>query len=491
MRLTLNYKLTSTFRKMFNKTLLLFVLSLSFFSFISTNSIDSKKISVEDRPNFIFYLADDQDKLDYGTYGNPNVDTKAVDKLASEGIKFNNFYTGQAICAPTRSQIFTGKYPVKNGCFVNHIGVKPNTETIISYLENEGYEVVLAGKSHVKPNSVFKWSKFLDLIKIGNSKQRYLPISKIDNYLSKVDKPFCLIIASTFPHGPYPKSNDYTNQDIFKLPYTGKNIPSYKTGYYQNIKEDNYQINDILNIVDKHNLKNNSLFVYAADHGISGKWGLSEQGLKAPFIVRWPEMIKPNIQSDVILSFVDVVPTFLDIIGAQVSKDIDGLSFYKTLLGDENEIHDYIYGVSTMQNIQKCKVFPSRMIREKQYKYIKNFNSLEVFKDNMGENEIINKFIEIGARSFPNKPYEELYDLEKDPFQKNNLAKDNKYLQVKNSLELALEKWMISQDDILITNKMPLIKPTLHPLDRNSKWNKVSLELENKLNENDYIELHY
>ena len=202
-------------------------------------------------------------------------------------------------------------------------------------------------------------------------------------------------------------------------------------------------------------------------------------------------MIKPNIQSDVILSFVDVVPTFLDIIGAQVSKDIDGLSFYKTLLGDENEIHDYIYGVSTMQNIQKCKVFPSRMIREKQYKYIKNFNSLEVFKDNMGENEIINKFIEIGARSFPNKPYEELYDLEKDPFQKNNLAKDNKYLQVKNSLELALEKWMISQDDILITNKMPLIKPTLHPLDRNSKWNKVSLELENKLNENDYIELHY
>jgi N-sulfoglucosamine sulfohydrolase len=490
MRLTLNYKLTSTFRKMFNKTLL-FVLSLSFFSFISTNSIDSKKISVKDRPNFIFYLADDQDKLDYGTYGNPNVDTKAVDKLASEGIKFNNFYTGQAICAPTRSQIFTGKYPVKNGCFVNHIGVKPNTETIITYLENEGYEVVLAGKSHVKPNSVFKWSKFLDLIKIGNSKQRYLPISKIDNYLSKVDKPFCLIIASTFPHGPYPKSNDYTNQDIFKLPYTGKNIPNYKTGYYQNIKEDNYQINDILNIVDKHNLKNNSLFVYAADHGISGKWGLSEQGLKAPFIVRWPEMIKPNIQSDVILSFVDVVPTFLDIIGAQVSKDIDGLSFYKTLLGDENEIHDYIYGVSTMQNIQKCKVFPSRMIREKQYKYIKNFNSLEVFKDNMGENEIINKFIEIGARSFPNKPYEELYDLEKDPFQKNNLAKDNKHLQVKNSLELALEKWMISQDDILITNKMPLIKPTLHPLDRNSKWNKVSLELENKLNENDYIELHY
>ena len=469
---------------------LIFISSL-LYSFTTSEVFISKKPTNKQRPNFIFYLADDQDKLDYGTYGNPNVDTKAVDKLASEGIKFNNFYTGQAICAPTRSQIFTGKYPIKNGCFVNHIGVKPNMKTIINYLEKEGYEVVLAGKSHVKPNSVFKWSKFLDLIKIGNSKPRYLPISKIDNYLSKIDKPFCLIIASTFPHGPYPDSNDYNNQDIFKLPYTGNKVPKYKTGYYQNIREDNSQIDDILNIVDKHNLKNNSLFVYAADHGISGKWGLSEQGLKAPFVVRWPEVIKPNIQSDVILSFIDVVPTFLDIIGAKISDDIDGSSFYKTLLGDENEIHDYIYGVSTMQNIQKCKVFPSRMVRESKYKYIKNFNSIEVYKNNFGQNKVVNQFIEIGARSFPDKPYEELYDLDKDPYQENNLAKDNKYLQVKNRLELALKKWMISQEDILISNKMPLIKPTLHPLDRNSKWNKVSLELENKLTENDYIKLHY
>ncbi|MBT7528932.1 MAG: sulfatase-like hydrolase/transferase, partial [Flavobacteriaceae bacterium] len=274
-------------------------------------------------------------------------------------------------------------------------------------------------------------------------------------------------------------------------PYTGKNIPNYKTGYYQNIKEDNSQINKILNIVDRYDLKNNSLFIYAADHGISGKWGLSEQGLKAPFIVRWPEKIKANIQSDVVLSFVDVVPTFLDIIGAQISDDIDGSSFYKTLLGDEKEIHEYIYGLSTMQNIQKCKVFPSRMVREKKFKYIKNFNSIEVYKNNLGDNEVVNQFIEIGAKSFPNKPFEELYDLEKDPFQKNNLANNIKYLQVKNKLELALKNWMISQNDILITHKMPLIKPTLHPLDRKSKWNNVSVDLENKLNENDYIELHY
>ena len=105
----------------------------------------------ESKPtNIIFYLSDDQDLLDYGVYGNPKVETSNVDLLATQGIKFTNFYTAQAICAPSRSQIFTGMYPVKNGCMANHIGVKPNIKSITSLLKESGYEVVLAGKSHVK-----------------------------------------------------------------------------------------------------------------------------------------------------------------------------------------------------------------------------------------------------------------------------------------------------------------------------------------------------
>ena len=83
--------------KILSYKIILIVFSLSFFSFISNSDINSKDIVIEAKPNFIFYLADDQDKLDYGTYGNPNVDTKAVDRLASEGIKFNNFYTNNCI----------------------------------------------------------------------------------------------------------------------------------------------------------------------------------------------------------------------------------------------------------------------------------------------------------------------------------------------------------------------------------------------------------
>ena len=137
----------------------------------------NKAIELKEKPNFIFYLADDQDQLDYGAYGNPKVSTFHVDKLAAQGMKFTNFYAAQAICAPARSQIFTGMYPVKNGCMANHIGVKPQIKSVATLLKKAGYEVVLAGKSHVKPNTVFNWTHYFE-----NIDHRYLPLDKIDNY---------------------------------------------------------------------------------------------------------------------------------------------------------------------------------------------------------------------------------------------------------------------------------------------------------------------
>lgn len=437
-------------------------------------------------PNFIFYLADDQDLLDYGIYGNPKVHTPAVDALAKEGMRFTNFYTSQAICAPSRSQIFTGMYPLKNGCMANHLPVKPNLKTVIDYMKAEGYEVVLAGKGHVKPNSVFQWSKYFKSVD-----NRYLPLDKLENYLENIKKPFCVFVTSDFPHGPYPKISEYTNEDIYRLPYDRGNFRKLKTGYYQNIRDDNAQLERVLEIVETNGLVDNSIFIYASDHGISGKWGVSEQGLKVPFIVRWPGVVEANSVSETMLNFVDILPTFLDIIGADIPQDLDGNSFQPTLKGNTDPIHDYIFSLSTKQNIQKCKVFPSRAIRGKRFKFIRNYNSIEVVESNYGSNPVINAFIRKGAESFPNVPFEELYDLELDPYQEQNLINNPEYLEQKNRLSSALENWMITQNDFLIHQKMPLIKPTLHPLDRNSKWNKVDEDLVGKIDESSYIILHY
>tara|TARA_B100001175_G_scaffold184079_2_gene156375 strand:- start:8081 stop:9481 length:1401 start_codon:yes stop_codon:yes gene_type:complete len=463
-----------------NYTIKLFLFLLIFnFSYSQINSNITN-------PNFIFYLADDQDLLDYGVYGNPKVHTPAVDALAKEGIRFNNFYTSQAICAPSRSQIFTGMHPVKNGCMANHLAVKPNLKTVISYMEAEGYDVVLAGKGHVKPNSVFKWTQYFKSVD-----HRYLPFEKLENYLENVKKPFCVFVTSDFPHGPYPKNSSYTKDDIYQLPYDKGFFRNFKRGYYQNIKDDNAQLERILEIVQTHNLVENSIFIYASDHGISGKWGVAEQGLKVPFIVRWPGVIKANSVSETILNFVDVLPTFLDIIGANIPSGIDGKSFKQTLMGDSSPVHKYIYSIATKQNIRECKVFPTRAVRDLRYKFIRNYNSIEVVASNYTDNPVINQFIKIGAESFPDVPHEELYDLKIDPYQENNLIKNKELTTVKEQLSNALESWMISQNDFLLTQKMPLIKPTLHPLDRVSNWNKVASDLEGKLNESDYLTSHY
>ena len=146
--------------------------------------------------------------------------------------------------------------------------------------------------------------------------------------------------------------------------------------------------------------------------------------------MRWPGVVKPGSTSQTLLSLVDILPTFLDIISAEIPKNIDGKSFYNTLRGDESKVNDYIFSLATRQNIQSCKIFPTRAVRGIRYKFIRNYNSLEVYESNLGTNKVVNSFIKIGAESFPNIPYEELYDLKTDPYQKNNIIKSYEHKNI-------------------------------------------------------------
>jgi len=451
---------------------------------ILINSFSFSK-KTELKPNIIFYLADDQDQIDYGIYGNNLVKTPAVDKLAKEGIKFNNAYTTQAICAPSRSQIFTGLYPLKNGCMANHISVKNNLKDVNDYMQEIGYDVILAGKSHVKPNSVFNWSYYFK--NIG----KFLPIEKIESYISNSKKPFCMFITSDFPHGPFPKNTNYSDDMIFEVPYDKKHPMYNKKGYYQNIENDNDQLQNILDIVDKYNMKNNTMFIYASDHGLRGKWRVGEVGLKVPLIIRWPDVIKQNTINNGLINLVDILPTLLDVVNNKVPNQLDGVSFKNILIDGGESKRKFTYGVSTWQNVRDAKVFPSRSVRDSKFKLIVNFNSKEVYKNNLGDNQYVNEFIKLGALAFPNTPFEELYDLENDPYELNNLIKNPDYDIQLESLRIELKRWMKSQNDFLITNKMPLIKPTLHPLDKDTQWTSVTKRLRNTIKDSDYLDLHY
>ena len=453
---------------------------------LSINAV--AQYSSHSKPNIFIYIADDQNSWDYEIFGNSQVKTQNFDRLVKEGLRFSNAYTTQAVCAPSRSQLFTGLYPMKNGCFANHLPVR-NVKDINDFMSELGYEVVLAGKGHIKPNSVFNWTRYFP-----TNSDRGIPINKVEDYIANAQKPLCIIFSSDLPHGPFPKSNDYNNKPLDYDPTSKRvssNIGAYKAGYYQNIEDDNAQLGSVLRMLETVSDLDESVFVYISDHGLKGKWSVRETGLKIPMVIRWPNVIAPNTTNDKLVSIVDILPTIVEVSGGKKIESLDGKSLMPMIQNSNTSFRDYIFGIATRQNIQKCYVFPSRSVRDHRYKYVVNYNAKEVVQDNLGSNEHINYFIERGANQFADVPFEELYDLEVDPYEHVNLAQNQSLLAIKQKLSSILNDWMISQNDILIQHKMPIIKPTLHPLDRPSKWNNPKEESQSTLSNTDYIPSHY
>ena len=459
------------------------------FSIVISLTVDAfGQYASNSKPNIFIYISDDQNSWDYEIFGNKQVKTNNFDRLVNEGLRFSNAYTAQAVCAPSRSQLFTGLFPMKNGCYANHLPVR-NVKDINDFMNESGYDVVLAGKGHIKPNSVFNWTRYFP-----TNSERRIPIEKVEEYIVNSNKPLCIIFSSDLPHGPFPKSSDYNNKPLDydpSLKNISSNIGNYKAGYYKNIEDDNDQLGLVLSMLETVSNLDESIFIYISDHGLKGKWSVRETGLKIPMVIRWPNVIPPNTKNDKLVSIVDILPTIVEVSGGEKNESLDGKSLIPILQNSNISFRDYIFGIATRQNIQKCYVFPSRSVRDKRYKYIINFNSKEVVKDNLVLNKHVNYFIERGANKFDEVPYEELYDLEADPYEHVNLAKEESFLLIKQKLSDVLNDWMISQNDILVQYKMPIIKPTLHPLDRPSKWNNPKKEYQFTLFSNDYIPSHY
>ena len=470
--------MNSHFRDQFFLFFLFFLISVDTFGQYVSNS----------KPNIFIYIADDQNSWDYEIFGNTQVKTENFDRLVKEGLSFSNAYTTQAVCAPSRSQLYTGLFPMKNGCFANHLPVK-NVKDINDFMSEQGYEVILAGKGHIKPNSVFNWTKYFP-----TNNDRLIPINKIEDYIANSQKPICIIFSSDLPHGPFPKSNNYENKSLDYDPTSlniSSKIGSYKAGYYQNIEDDNAQLGRVLKMLETVSNLDEAVFIYISDHGLKGKWSVRETGLKIPMVIRWPNVIRPNTTNDKLVSIVDILPTIVEVSGGKKIEGLDGKSLIPILQNRNISFRDYIFGIATRQNIQKCYVFPSRSVRDNRYKYVVNFNAKELLQENLAYNKNVNYFIERGANEFSNVPFEELYDLEQDPYEHINLAQEKGLFPIKRKLASVLNEWMISQNDILVKYKMPIIKPTLHPLDRPSKWNNPKKIYQFTLSNNDYIPSHY
>lgn len=427
------------------------------------------------KPDILLFIADDMTSIDCEPYGNPDVKTPNISKLAKEGMLFNNMYNATAMCGPTRQSLYTGMFPVKNGSYPNHSKVYDNVISIVQHFKGLGYRVALIGKQHYAPEASFPF-EYLGGRNSDNGEGVDITLSDADKWINKdKSKPYLLIVATNQPHGPWNRGNpaQYKTEKLTIAPYMvdTKETRESLVNYYAEITYADSLVGYCMNMVDNYKNKDNTLFLFASEHGTSlpfGKWTCYNMGLKAAFIVRWPKVIKPASNTGILTQYIDVVPTLYEAAGGnpgllrgntEKTMLLDGKSFFATLKGTDTEIRDHIYGVHTTRGIKNgSDNYPVRSIQDHDYRLIWNLNFNDPFYCSVSR--VGNKLYEgwlkkskdnpeqyAHALLYRNRPEFELYNIKKDPYELKNLANETPLKQTKDKMFFDLKKWMHDQGD--------------------------------------------
>ena len=186
--------------------LLIVLAGLSVNSTYAFQSTQKNKSLKEEQPNILIIMADDLDSRQLSCYGGENLKTNNIDKLATEGMKFNNMICSEAMCVPTRASLFTGLYPANHGSFQNHKRVYDsiNIKSVPHYLGDLGYRVALTGKDHsTEPRDVFPFEIIDGFKKLCTARTDEYSLNNIESFIKKSEGPFCLFVMSINPHAPW------------------------------------------------------------------------------------------------------------------------------------------------------------------------------------------------------------------------------------------------------------------------------------------------
>ena len=427
------------------------------------------------KPDILLFIADDMTSIDCEPYGNKDVRTPNLAKLAKEGMTFDNMNNATAMCGPTRQSLYTGLFPVKNGSYPNHAQVYDNIVSVVQHFKKIGYRVALIGKQHYAPMSNFPF-EYLGGRNSDNGEGKDVELADAEKWINKDNsKPYLLIVASNQPHGPWNRGDvkQYDASKITVAPYMvdTKETRDNLVKYYAEITYMDSLVGTCTKMVEKQKNKDNTLFLFASEHGSSmpfGKWTCYNMGLKSAFIARWPKVIKPDTRTEILAQYIDVVPTIYESAGGdpetlrgdkEGKMKLDGKSFYATLNGKPKEVRQYVYGVHTTRGIKNgSDNYPVRSIQDHNYKLIWNLSFNEPFlsSGSQPKNKLYNSWLNATnttpkqaahAKLYRNRPEYELYNIKKDVYELDNLDGDKSLASVKGKLLEELKKWMVDQGD--------------------------------------------
>jgi len=418
------------------------------------------------RPNIIIIMADDLDSRQLSCYGGQNIQTKNIDALVDQGLKFNSIIASEAMCVPTRASLFTGLYPVKHGAYQNHKPVYGDLKSVVHYLNDAGYRVGLTGKDHVtKPISVFPFDRVPGFQPNCVAKTDDYTLDSVKHYITQSD-PFCLFIMSINPHAPW-TVGDPSEFDPATLKLPPHWVDTELTReqfckYLAEVRQLDNQVGDIMQLLKEVGAEENTIVIFLGEQGPQfpgGKWNLYDNGQKSSMIVRWPKKVKAHTETDAIIQYEDITPTLIDIVGGKPIAGLDGLSFKSVLQGRKTAHREVAYGIHN--NIPEGPPYPIRSIRDHHYKLIRNLKSddnyyIKYMMNTQNDQLAWTTWIRKAAHNeqakklterIAHRPPLELYDIQKDPYELKNLADNPAYHTVVEKYTEQLNAWMTTQGD--------------------------------------------
>ncbi|MCX6618514.1 MAG: arylsulfatase [Acidobacteria bacterium] len=352
------------------------------------------------RPNIIFILADDLGYGDLGCYGQQRIKTPNLDRLAAEGIRFTQAYSGATVCAPSRCCLMTGKHgghATVRGNKRPEVGLRPDEATLPALLKKAGYRTALSGKwglggpsTRSMPNQrgFDEFFGYLDQLHAHNSYPEHLWQNEEEVFLTenwfnrrkkfapdlftekalefvkrRESRPFFLYLAYTVPHadnelGAFQGNGIEVPSDE---PYSNENWPQAERNFAALVTRMDRDIGTLMAALGDGGIDRNTLIVFSSDNGPHREGGhdpdyfssrgplrgikrdLYDGGIRMPFLTRWTGRIRGGQVSNQVLAFWDILPSLGELAGVPRPASLDGISVLPALLGERRVEHPPLY----------------------------------------------------------------------------------------------------------------------------------------------------
>ena len=442
------------------------------------------------KPNILFLLSDDHSYPFLSTYGDTNVKTPTLDQVAAEGMKFHRFFTGAPQCVPSRATLMTGRSPVA-ARMTRFSAPLPRDEITLPELlrDQGGYFTGICGRSfHLDGSNktgpatakVFDdhhLKTFIDRVDSLNTCSDNEVATQVASFLDQTpaDKPFFMWANFSDPHHVWNAPAEFRPDPAsLKLPAHLPDLPGVReqlADYCAEVNRVDQTIAGVLDVLKKRGLMENTIIIFCGDNGMAmphGKGSLYDPGSNVPFLVRWPGVVKPGSDSRALISAEDLAPTLLAAAGLEPGSKMSGVSFLPILKGETHTPRKHLFvergphGSAPVQaDMTNAGYDLARAVRSDRFKLIYNGTPWlpyspvdsaggQAWKQMQEANAAGKLPPGLTATYFTTpRPVYELYDLEADPGELNNLSGNPKLAATERELRTALAEKMILDWDYL------------------------------------------